>query len=434
MTFSDLTSGHWQLLALAGLLCGIALASASGWRLRQRLRAVQADYGRCSDRLEWLQSEYDVAADAAVIRQNELLRLHGDNAALSAQLEAQQQHHAAQLQQLKNEFAVLSRDALNEQGSAQSERLGGLLRPLQSQLQEFRSRIDQVHQHTSSERASLRAEVAQLKAASERMGRETITLAQALKGDQALKGHWGEVVLESLLEGAGLRPGIEFDTQANCRTIDGDQRRPDVIVHLPGRRDVVIDAKVSLGDYQLLSRDGDRKHQKRHAEKLRAHVRALAQRDYDRLEAVQSLDLVLMFVPMDAALGAALEVAPKLLDESLAKGIAIVSPNSLMLVLRLMRSLWQHQAQQDNAREIAQQAAGLHDQFATLLAELDALGRQLVGAEGAARQIRNRLGEGPSSVLRRVDRLRELGAPARTALVAESLPDKVRTTSETEVS
>ena len=303
---------------------------------------------------------------------------------------------------------------------------------MQEQLQGFRARIDQVNQHSSNDRASLRAEVAQLRMASERMGRETLTLAAALKGDQGLKGHWGEVVLESLLEGAGLRPGIEFEVQASCRTVDGQQRRPDVIVHLPGGRDVVIDAKVSLGDYQLMNKTPNRKHQRRHAEKLRTHVRTLGQRDYDRLESVRSLDLVLMFVPMDAALGAALEVAPTLLDESLAKGIAIVSPNSLMLVLRLIRSLWQHQAQQDNAQDIALQAAGLHDQFARVLEELEALGRQLSGAEQTALGIRNRLGQGHNSVLRRVDRLRALGAPARTVLVKESLPDSYQTAPDSE--
>lgn len=433
MTIMELME-PWGMLGAACVIGAMFAAALVSWPLRKRWQAEQAERLRCSDRLDWLQAEYDVSADAAVMQQAEILRLHGENAALNAQLESQQSQHTAQLHQLRGEFAALSQEVLREQGSVQTERLGGLLEPLQAQLKEFRSRIDQVHQHSSTERASLRTEVAQLKEASERMGRETVTLAQTLKGDQAAKGQWGEVVLESLLESAGLRPGLEFELQRPCRTAGGASRRPDVIVHLPGNRDVVIDAKVALGDYQELARSAQRKHRQRHVDKLRAHVNSLAQREYDRLDGVQSLDLVLMFVPLDAALAAAFEVAPTLLDESLAKGVAIVAPNSLMLVLRLIRSLWQHQAQQENAQAIALQAASLHDNFAKLLKELDALGRQLGASERAAVTIRNRLGQGPDSVVRQVDRLRQLGAPARSALVVESEPDKASEGSKNAVS
>ncbi|MGI9325692.1 MAG: DNA recombination protein RmuC [Pseudomonadales bacterium] len=416
---------HWQAFDWLTIALSVAAVLLLGLlvRLRQRHRQVQLDNARQYDRLEWLQAELDVSQDAAVLRQSELTAAQVERARLQTLLEAEQSSNRTretQLMQLKHEFAALSEQTLRQQTDVQSEQLGALLSPLTSQLGEFRSRIDQLHHHSATERASLQAEVANLKQASERMGRETLSLTQALKGDQSVKGNWGEVVLESLLQRAGLRPGIEFLVQPSCTTDTGQLRRPDVIVRLPGERDVVIDAKVSLGDYRLGTETGDRQHLKRHATKLRNHARTLAERNYDRLEAVRSLDLVLMFVPLDAALAAALEAMPDLLDEALSKRVAIVSPNSLMLLLRMIQSLWQQQSQQDNAHLIANQAASLHDQFAHILADLDVVCRQLAAAERAACGLRSRLGQGQDSVLRRLDRLKDLGVPIRKPLAAAS--------------
>ncbi len=420
---------HWQAsdwfsiaLGAVGLLVIILLL-----RLQLRQRQTQLENARQHDRLEWLQAELDISQDAAIMRQSELTAALVENARLQTLLEAEQNANSTQetqLAHLKREFAVLSEQTLRKQTDIQAEQLDTLLTPLTFQLGEFRTRIDQLHHHSTTERASLRAEVANLKQASVRMGQETLSLTQALKGDQSVKGNWGEVVLESLLQSAGLRPGIEFLVQPSCTSETGQLRRPDIIVRLPGERDVVIDAKVSLGDYRLGTQTGDRQHFKRHAAKLRNHVRALAARDYDRLEAVRSLDLVLMFVPLDAALATALEAMPDLLDEALSKRIAIVSPNSLMLVLRLIQSLWRQQSQHDNAHLIANQAASLHDQFAHILADLDAVCRQLGAAERAACGVRSRLGQGQDSVLRRLDRLQDLGVPIRRPLEADPGPHR----------
>jgi len=330
---------------------------------------------------------------------------------------------------LKSEFQLLAQRIFEEQGQsfAQSNRvqIDGLLSPFREQLSEFKQRVEQVYLSDSKDRASLLNEVRNLQRASERINLETENLTRALKGDKRVQGNWGELVLERVLADSGLRRDFEYSVQASRRTDDGEPKRPDVIIHLPDEKDVVVDAKVSLAAYErALATEDDVERERllrQHVADLRAQVKRLAEQDYDRLQGVRSLDFVLLFVPIESAFTIAMQQDESLFTEAFDRRIVIVSPTTLMMTLRIIHNVWRYEKQSRNAQEIARRAGALYDKLRAAMEDMARLGSTLRSAEQTFDEAMKKLSTGKGNLVRQVEHLRELGAPVKRAFARETL-------------
>lgn len=229
------------------------------------------------------------------------------------------------------------------------------------------------------------------------------------------------MILERVLEHAGLEKGREYQTQVSLKSADGERFQPDVLIMLPGDKQVVVDAKVSLTAYQQFVGSNDEAALKQHVQSLRSHVKGLSSKDYSRLEGLHSLDFVLLFVPIEAAFSAALQAEPNLFQEAFDRHIVIVSPTTLLATLRVIDSLWKQERQGQNAREIAERAGWLYDKFVLFIQDLDELGSRLQQVDKAYAAARNKLCEGRGNLVSRSEQLKLLGARASKSLPADLL-------------
>ncbi len=329
---------------------------------------------------------------------------------------------------LRNELTVLAARMMTEQGHVNQVGLGQILSPLREQLHEFRRRVDEVHSTEVRDRSSLLTEVRNLQASSERINQETANLARALKGDKKLQGNWGELVLSRILEQSGLRVDAEYFLQTTLRNDAGDMKRPDVIVQLPGSRQIVIDAKLSLNAYEAAVNSSDDQERDRyvrtHVSNLRAHVKKLAEQDYASLPGLVAPDFVLMFVPVESAFVLALQSDADLVTDAYNDHVVIVSPTTLLMSLRIIHNLWRTERQNDNAQEISRRAGVLYDKLRLFAEDLLAVGRDLDQARNSHERAMRRLSEGKGNVIRQAEMLREMGArvtqPLPESLVSRS--------------
>ena len=335
-----------------------------------------------------------------------------------ALLDQAEQRLRESFQNLANQILDAKAERFKEQNA---EHLGGLLDPLKVQLREFREAVTQTHANEQRERGMLVQEIRSLKDLNQQISQDAVNLTRALKGDSRAQGAWGEMVLERVLEASGLQAGREYDTQESFEGADGSRQRPDVIVHLPENKDVVIDAKVSLLAWERsVTLDDEAERQaalREHLASLRRHIDGLAGRNYSDIPGMRTLDFVLLFVPVEAAFIEAVRADGRLYGYALERKISLVSPSTLLATLRTIAYLWRIESRNSNAIEIARRAANLHDNFVSLVNELEALGSQLDKAQGAHSSVLRRLTEGgKGSVILQVRSLAEMGAPAKKSL------------------
>jgi len=332
-------------------------------------------------------------------------------------------------QQLTLEFESLAQKILEEKSEKFTRQnqanIETTLNPLREQLSEFRKRVEDVYDKDSKDRTSLRTELNHLQMLNQRIGDEALNLTRALKGDKKIQGNWGEIVLERVLEESGLRKGHEYDTQVALRSDEGQRRYPDVIVHLPDEKDIVVDAKVSLVAYERYcnaSTDVERELALRqHIAAVRAHIDGLSLKQYENLPGVRSLDFVLIFIPIEAAFLAAFEHDAGIFREAYEKNIIVVSPTTLLATLRTVQTIWRYERQNANADAIAKQAGALHDQFALLLQSLQDIGKHLDKSRDAYEQTLDRFSRGRGNLVKRVNDLARLGAKTKKHLPPELL-------------
>ncbi|KMM89836.1 recombinase RmuC [Pseudomonas lundensis] len=410
--------------------------------LGQANAAKQAELAALSREVELLQVERDNARDAAhawslerAQKETELRRLDAQSAAQAAELREQQENHQQRLNdlqgsrdELRAQFAELAGKIFDEReqrfAQTSNERLGQLLDPLKERIQSFEKRVEETYQQEARERFSLGKELERLQQLNLRLSDEATNLTRALKG-QKTQGNWGELILERVLEHAGLEKGREYQTQVSLKGPDGERFQPDVLIMLPGDKQVVVDSKVSLTAYQQFVAADDQvigqAALKQHVLSLRNHVKGLAGKDYKRLEGLHSLDFVLLFVPIEAAFSAALQAEPNLFQEAFDRNIVIVSPTTLLATLRVIDSLWKQERQSQNAREIAERAGWLYDKFVLFIQDLDEVGNRLQQLDKAYAAARNKLSEGRGNLVSRSEQLKLLGARASKSLSPDLL-------------
>ena len=292
--------------------------------------------------------------------------------------------------------------------------IDAIVSPFKEQIKDLNKRIEDTYQVENNQRNQLIGQITELQKQTIQISEEANNLASALKGNNKLQGSWGELVLERLLEQTGLTKGREYHTQSTYTGDQGERLRPDVIVHLPDDKDLIIDAKVSLVEYEKLSNEQDTQLQKQflnaHLESIKSHVRVLASKQYESIDAIKTLEFVFLFVPIEGAYLAALQASPNLFKEAQDKNVVIVSPSSLMVALRIVETIWRYEKQNTNAEKIANSAGKLYDQFVLFIESMETIDFHLKKTQDAYDKSLSRLSEGRGNLVRRIADLKSLGA------------------------
>lgn len=322
---------------------------------------------------------------------------------------------------LKQQFESLAGRIFDLKSSEVDQRnrrtLEGLLNPLKDQIDAFRRLVNDGFSQESKERHVLAHELKSLQRLNEKMAEEAINLTQALKGDNKQQGNWGEVILARALEQSGLREGHEYQTQVSLRNEEGKRYQPDVIVFLPNNKQVVIDSKMALIGYERYFHAEDISQKNAalndHLVAIRNHIKSLGKKDYHHLSGLNSLDYVLMFIPIEPAFQVAIQSDPSLVKEAMSKNVILVSPSTLIVVLRTIDSLWKNERQNQNTQVIASKASKMYEKLRLFVEDMDTLGKALDRASGSYQGAMNKLVSGRGNIIRQAESFRELGVECK---------------------
>jgi DNA recombination protein RmuC len=318
---------------------------------------------------------------------------------------------------LSDRFAALASNILEERskhwGDSQQKQLDSLLRPFHQNLHEFKKQVQDTYVKETQDRSALQKEIQILRELNQKMSSEANALAQAIKGSSKQQGIWGEMVLERILELAGLHKGREYEVQTLFQGEEG-RGMPDAVVHLPGEKDIVVDAKVSLLSYERFVREQNSEARDRfqgeHLRSLKKHVDGLSARDYTRLEGIRTLDFVFMFVPIEGALGLALDWDPHLMDYALRKRVFLVGPSTLLAALKAVEFQWKTDRQNKSAQKIAQEAGKLLDKILRVFEDVEKMDQLFSQGRKVLDSLQGRLKHGPGNVLSRIRKVKDMGA------------------------
>lgn len=447
-------AGSLLLGLAAGLAVGLALGALLGGarvrsRLEAELREVRSRWETTRDALDLSRDEAARLAERAErvpvlearlsAREDEVATLRVELAALRAEIQAAQERvlseqaraaeRVALFEQtqatLSERFRVLAQETLEQSTRRLQEQsqagLSVLLDPLRQRLTDFQKKVEDVYVDESKERSALREHLESLLRLNQTLSDDARRLTSALRGSVKQQGNWGELILERVLEASGLRKGQEYLVQDAQRSEDGQRLQPDVVIQLPESRKLVVDAKISLIAYERFAQaedEGARDAALRdHLNSVRAHMRGLSDKRYHTLYG-PSLDFVLMFVPIEPAFMVAVTHDAELFTDAWERNVLLVSPSTLLFVVRTVAHLWRQEAQSRNAQEIARRGAELYDRLSGFVADLETLGQRLDSAQKSWADARRKFSEGKGNVIRQAEMLRELGVKPSKQLPA----------------
>ena len=353
-----------------------------------------------------------------------LLKSREENIQLKAILEEKEKSFSEKSEfvdelksQVNNDFKALASDILKNDRNKLKVDNSDLLTPLQTQLKGFRDRIETITKEQIEERTSLKEQIKSLHEANRETQQSAQNLTNALTYDNKLQGDWGEEILSSLLSSYGFQEGVEFDIQKQYKSETGEKFKPDVILHLPEGKDVVIDSKVSLKDYvDYVADQSNEEALKKHITSIDNQIKNISIKEYENLEGVRSLDFIFVFIPIEGALLLALQHKHSLFDDALKKNIMLVSPSMLSMSLKTVNFMWQTDKQNKNADEIASQAGKMYDKLAGFFNDLDKIENQLDKTKEGFSDARKKLQTGPGNLIGRAKKLKALGVKSNKAI------------------
>ncbi len=392
----ELRQSHGNLMAAMEKLRHFESVAQERRQLSELLDIAREDIGQLKADLREQEARHQEEAKAS----REKLQL----------LEQAEQRLKQEFEQLANQLFEAKTARVDEQNKLSLERL---LSPLKEQLEGFKKQVSDSFGTEAKERHTLVHEIRNLQKLNEQMTQEALNLTQALKGDNKQQGNWGEVVLARVLAESGLREGHEYETQVSLQNEAGKRYQPDVIVHLPDNKQVVVDSKMALVAYERYfhaKNDNERQQAlSAHLGALRAHIKGLSLKDYQQLKGIRSLDYVLMFIPVEPAFQLAIEADPSLVRDAMDSNIILVSPTTLLVALRTIDNLWRNERQNQNAQLIAERAARLYDKLRLFLTDMEQMGAALDKAGQHYQGAMNKLSTGRGNVLRQAEGFKELG-------------------------
>ncbi|WP_352283896.1 DNA recombination protein RmuC [Pseudoalteromonas sp. Q18-MNA-CIBAN-0097] len=350
-------------------------------------------------------------------------------------LEQKQQHFSEQLAQieqskemLKKEFENLANQILEEKSQKfkvlNQESIEQLLKPVQGELKGFRDKMESIHVEDLKQRAALKTELLHLQAKSQAITEQADRLSNALQGQKKTQGNWGELMLENVLDSAGLRAGVDYKREVSFNTEDG-RLRPDVVVYLPQGRHLVIDAKTSLNAYtRYVNADNELEAQlaiKEHVEAVKARINELASKSYDRLPGLNSPEVVVMFVPIESAFVEALKYQSDIYQQAIEKNILVATPTTLLTSLNIVKQLWRFEEQTKYSKELAARAERFYNKLNGFLTSMEGVGKQLDRAKESYDKAFSQLYRGKGNLIKQASEFKELGVSVQKELPAESV-------------
>jgi DNA recombination protein RmuC len=372
-------------------------------RLRVKVEALETEKSALASQFASLRAEHDAA-----------IRHHDEKL---AELERARERLAETFKLTATEILKTSGAELNRQGT---EGLQTLLKPLREQLDGFQKRVIDDAEKRMGQTTEIKTLIQTLHNDARQMSDDAKGLVNALRSSGKVQGDWGEMVLATILERAGLREGQEFFTQQSETTDEGARRRPDVVVEMPGKQRLVIDSKVSLTAFErcVNAEDEDARGAalKQHINSVRSHIKALGEKDYAQF--YEGVSFTLMFIPLEGAASLALQNDPDITVYAWERDVMIATPTTLMMAMRTVQNLWTIDRQNQNAREIASRAGSLYDKFEGFVGDLEKVGQRIDAAKGAWHDAKGKLFEGRGNVIRQTEMLKQLGAGTK-----KSLPD-----------
>ena len=386
------------------------------------------------ERVATLQKDYNELRNNLSEKENQIIDLTRELASSRTDLknaEEKLQMQKQELQQIqdifKTEFKILANEILDDKTKKFTEvnrsKLEEILNPFREKIKDFEKKVEETYDKEAQQRFSLKEEVKKLAELNQQVSHEAQNLTRALKGESKTQGNWGEMILENILEKSGLIRDREYTVQASFKGEDGKRLQPDIIVNYPENRNVIIDAKVSLTAYeQYISEDDpavQEKYLREHLLSVRNHINELSTKNYQDLYNLQTLDFVMMFMPVEPAYLLAVQKDPDIWNYAYDRRILLISPTNLLAALKMIAGLWRQEYQSKNVLEIARQSGDLIDKFYSLLEDLTHLGKDLDAAQKSYHDAINKLSEGKGNLIKRVQKIKELGAKTR-----KKLPDK----------
>ena len=374
------------------------------------------------------QQSHQLAADLRTQLEAQAARFEQEQLASQEKLELLETAEKRLQEQFENTANKIFEQKQEKFTQSSKAGLDTILSPLKEQIEGFKKQVTDQYVKEGQERASLKTEILGLKELNQQITQDAAALTKALKGDNKTQGNWGEVILDRVLKESGLREGHEFDTQVSLKNEAGKSYQPDVVVHLPNDKDVVVDSKVSLAAYERYFNEQENEiakagHLKEHINSLRQHIKDLGKKDYQDLTGIRSLDYVLMFIPIESAFLLAADQAPDLLKLAFDNNIMLVSPTNLLVALRTINNIWQYEYQNQNAQKIATNAAKLYDKFHGFITDMDKVGKAIESSQKNFDGAMNKLSVGKGNIVKQVEQFRELGVQTNKKLDDKLLDD-----------
>ena len=406
---------------------------------RELIARLEAGNGHLEKRVEALESECATNERLKDEMRGEIGQLRAQTAELTERIKADTKNSEEKLAlltsarvELANQFETLANNILDAKAKKFTEQneknIGDLLTPVKEKFSEFQQKVESLKDDGIVGRTELKKQLEQLQSLNEKLSQDATNLVSALRGSSKTQGDWGEFVLESILESSGLRKGFEYRVQESFTREDRTRARLDVILDLPEGRHLVLDSKVSLNDYNDACSAADDPLREaalgRHLAAVRTHIRDLSQRNYHALYGLNSLDFVIMFVPIEPAFIAAIGRDSKLWQEAWDKSVLLVSPSTLLFVLRTVAQLWRQEQQTKNVQEIVRRGSELYDKLAAFAKDLTDVGRSLDAARNSYDEAYKKLAQGKGNAIRQAEMLKSLGVkPAKS--LQQSLPPQL---------
>jgi len=391
--------------------------------LEERQNQMNATIDQLKENLSKIESEREDIRREKEFLNSELTRKNTEYENLQQQNLKRDEELAKQQEQLRKDFELMASKILDEKSEKftlqNKENIKQILNPLQEKIQVFEKKVEDSQKESISMHSALKEQLLGLKDLNQQMTKEATNLTRALKGDSKMQGNWGELVLERVLEKSGLEKDREYFVQQSFSTSEGSRVLPDVVLHLPDNKKMIIDSKVSLTDYErYVNADEDDRPQflKAHVNSIRKHVDQLSDKKYEDLYDIESPDFVLMFIPIEPAFAIAINDDNSLYNKAFEKNIVIVTPSTLLATLRTIDTMWNNEKQQRNAIEIARQAGALYDKFEGLVTDLTGVGKKIDAAKSDYSSAMNKLVEGRGNLITSVEKLKKLGAKAKKSL------------------
>ncbi len=407
--------------------------------LKQNISSLEAYLKEKNNQLQELKDSYKQALKDI----KELQHINNENHSLIATLNTTIKEQKKNIEEklalldenrdkLTKEFHYIANKVLENNSKKFSEQssqsVKEIITPVKLQIEEFKKRVDDIYDKETKERNTLLNEIKMLKELNEKMSQDALNLTNALKGEVKQQGAWGEMILERVLESSGLREGYEFEREVSLRAQEGKRFRPDVIVKLPGDRQIIIDAKTSLTNYERYISSDDEDVKKRelklHINSIKEHIKELSKKDYERLDGINSLDFIFMFIPIEGALLLALKNDPTLYDRAFREHIVLVSPTTLLVALRAVENSWRYEKQAQNIKEVTIKAEKIYTKFVGFLKDFENVGRSIEKSKESYNEAFKKLSIGRGNIIRQLEQFKNSAKISPKNIIPKELVEK----------